>query len=479
MAYNSAPLSVYDIAPFVKTGDDITTILNTTIAGISSIGAISIPPGLYFISNQINITTKQIRFILNGATLKLGANITGSMFYNDTAGGKYIFENGIIDGNKSTYTVSVAGINIGSSASAPEFYNMTIQNFSAYGVQCAGTGEWIVQDSNSNSNDGVGWYGQVVGTVHFENSGANNNGGGGGAFAGSLGTDIIGGKWKDNTFLGVGPYWGNNGASFALHARVIGTTCSGNTGQGIAIGQGIKYVTVVGNICYDNTDIGINVDTILNDGVTAVDTFTTVTGNTVKGSQLPIRWNGAISGCIVGNTIIDPSVAGNGGVYVLGNSSKVSIDSNHFIGTYAYIQVASGSSAIVGPSNTFTGLGSTISPYLGSGVVKSSASYFSESVNTSFGNILPASLYNIDTTSASFTKTLPSVALVGNGVEVTFYKKVAANTISVQPFAGDMFYGPNTATAVADVITDEGPGYKYVSITDGTNLGWFRYSPVA
>ena len=263
--------------------------------------------------------------------------------------------------------------------------------------------------------------------------------------------------------------------SFASNARVIGTNCSNNDGTGLAIGQGIVYATVVGNTCTNNTALGINIDTILNDGVTPENVYCSVVGNTVTGGLLPIRWNGAIGGCIVGNTIIDPTVPGNGAIYILGSSNKVQIDSNTLIGTYSFIQIQSGSTAVIGSGNTFIGLSSSIAPVQGSGIIKQATSYWSENTNTTFGNVFPADLYDIDTTSASFTKTLPDASVLGNNQRIIFYKKVAANSLTIQLSGTNRFYkSDGTSTTAADTYTTAGPTSTYVSINDGSNVGWFK-----
>ena len=475
MSNNTAPDNIFDLSPFVKSGEDITSVLQTAIFNIPTSGSISIPFGSYLVTGQIDNGAKKIRILFNGSTLTVNSSFTGSMFYNDTAGGKLTLENGILDGNKTSYTITGYGINIGSSATSPLISNMTLQNFPDNGGNLYGTGNLFVINSSSNNNGGVGWFGKTTGNVSFHNCNATGNVGGGGAFSGTTGTEVIGGNWSNNTFIGLGPYWGNNGASFASNARVIGTNCSNNTGTGLAIGQGIVYATVVGNTCTNNTVLGINIDTILNDGVTPENAYCSVVGNTVTGGQLPIRWNGAIGGAIIGNTIIDPTVAGNGGIYVLGNSNKVQIDSNTLIGTYAFIQVQSGSTVTIGSNNSFIGLSSSIPPIQGSGVTQQSTSYWSENTNTTFGNVLPADLYDIDTTSASFTKTLPPAATVGNNQRIIFYKKVAANSLTIQLSGTDHFYkSDGTSTTSADTYTNKGPTSTYISINDGSNVGWFK-----
>ena len=40
---------------------------------------------------------------------------------------------------------------------------------------------------------------------------------------------------------GLGFTGGKNGASFAVNARAVNVNASGNTGTGIAVGQGIHY----------------------------------------------------------------------------------------------------------------------------------------------------------------------------------------------------------------------------------------------
>lgn len=475
MSNNPAPLSVFDLSPFVKSGEDITQPLLTAISNLPSTGAISIPFGTYLVTGQISNGNKKVKIIFNGSTLRVNSSFTGSMFYNDTTGGKLTLENGILDGNKASYTITGYGINIGSNAISPLISNMTLQNFPNNGGNLYGTGDLFVINSSSNNNDGVGWFGKTTGNVSFHNCNATGNTGGGGAFSGTTGTEIVGGNWSNNTVIGLGPYWGNNGVSFASNVRVIGTNCSNNDGTGLAIGQGIVYATVVGNTCTNNTILGINIDTVLNDGVTPENVYCSVVGNTVTGGLLPIRWNGAIGGCIVGNTIIDPTVPGNGAIYILGSSNKVQIDSNTLIGTYSFIQIQSGSTAVIGSGNTFIGLSSSIAPVQGSGIIKQATSYWSENTNTTFGNVFPADLYDIDTTSASFTKTLPDASVLGNNQRIIFYKKVAANSLTIQLSGTNRFYkSDGTSTTAADTYTTAGPTSTYVSINDGSNVGWFK-----
>lgn len=482
-AYAPADQAHGDVRRFGSAGGvDITTALQKAITAISGYGIINVPFGTNFITSTLVVGARKVRINLNRGTLKVNSNITGHVFSCTDPAGQLILEDGLLDGNRANFTVNGNGVFCDTSL-LPEFYHFEVSNFSGTsGSDYPGagvytkktcTGRAIVQDSFFNNNKGgIYLLGDANSISVWRNPQMNNNTdstNGLGAVVGTrAGVEWSGGEANSNAAGGVSHYCST--ATPGSYGRFNGLKATGNTGFGFYVGQGVTYDSVLGLTLVDN-QAGIDLDPILNDGVTPVNCYATVVGNVISGGAtsgfMSIRAQGMIGAMIAANIMKDPN--NNGAIYALGSSSSIFADSNLLSGTNAFLQSAV-SAVVYRGQNFITGLSGSSAPFLiASGSdIREVASVFADQSSSAQPGI-ETDIRLVDTSAGNRTPKLPTST--GDPSQlITIIKTDAAATMTVTCAGTDVIFNSGGGSSATEAFTVKWSGATYQAVTGG----WIR-----
>ena len=394
-----------------------------------------------------------------------------------------IFQDGTLDGNRSTYSVQGNAVFCDNSL-LPEGYHFNFNNFvgtsgsdfPGVAVYCKPTctGRAIFEDCYADGNKG-GWYVKsATGASVFRNSGARNNTTStvNDGFAGIIGTldgvEWMGGDCSGNAQGGLSHYCST--ATPGSYGRFWGLKAKSNVGFGFYVGQGVTYDSVLGMTLIDN-QAGIDLDPILNDGVTPANCYTTVVGNVISGGAtagfMSIRAQGMIGAMISGNILKDPN--NNGALYALGSSSSIYFDGNLLSGTNGFMQ-SNVSAVVYRGQNAIFGLSASTAPFVinsGSDIREVASVFDDQSATAQVG--IETDIRRVDTSAGNRTPKLPP----SNGDPsqvITIIKTAAAATMTVTCAGADVIYNSGGGSAATEAFTNIYSGATYQSVPGG----WIR-----